>query len=90
MLYLLLALDVKGACHLIQQNNPRFAQQRPRYGDALALASGKIGAVFKNRTVQAVGQRIQEFLKPDAADDLDYPVRSDLGKAVDQVVPERS
>ena len=54
---------VEGGCRLIENENPRIADQRPSNGDALALSPRQPGAVGAEYRTLAVWQRADELVR---------------------------
>ena len=61
-MHLRLVLHIERSGGFVQQNDRRILQQRTRDGDALALATGKLAAVFADHGVVALGHTAYELV----------------------------
>ena len=85
-----LALVVKGARGLVQNEDARVAQKHARDGDALLLAAGQPRAALAHERVVAVGQRADELVDVGLARRLlDFGLGG-AGAAVGDVLPHRA
>ena len=63
LLHVALGFGVERRGRFVEQDDRRVFDQRPRYGDALALAAGQLHAVLADRRVVTGGKVKDEFVR---------------------------
>ena len=79
---LVLALGIQGGGRLVEHQNGRLADQRPRDLDALALAAVEIAAALLDHALEIAGQCLDDGRQSCIVD------RGDEASMIDGVVPQ--
>ena len=84
------ALRIEGAGGLVEDQDARIVDERPRNGEALALAAGEIGRALLDIGLVAIGHALDEFLGAGKPRSLHSIGEREPGAARDDVVPDRA
>jgi len=74
-----LAFGIEGRGRLVKNENAGIEQERSGDGETLALAAGQIRAVFRKQRVVALGQILDELVRPGKSRDRDDLLEAGAG-----------